>query len=84
MSPADDVSGHRHAGDSRLFVVDREGVIRIVQSTVPCSARRPTSAWWVLGSQGCSVSPSRSYSTNGFLYVDYVNLDGNIVIARCA
>jgi glucose/arabinose dehydrogenase len=75
-----------NAGDSRLFVVDREGVIRIVQSdrtvlgTPFLDIRSKVQVLGESGLLGLAFHPS--YSTNGFLYVDYVNLDGNIVIAR--
>lgn len=75
-----------NAGDSRLFVVDRAGVIRIVEAdrTVRVAPfldiRAKVQLVGESGLLGLAFHPS--YGTNGFLYVDYVNLDGNIVIAR--
>ena len=75
-----------NAGDSRLFVVDREGVIRIVQpdrtvrGTPFLDIRSKVQLIGESGMLGLAFHPS--YSINGFLYVDYVNLDGNLVIAR--
>jgi glucose/arabinose dehydrogenase len=74
------------AGDSRLFVVDRIGVIRIVPPDGRVlgppflDIRSKVVLAGESGLLGLIFHPN--YATNGFFYVDYVDLDGNIAIAR--
>ncbi|MGZ5537908.1 MAG: PQQ-dependent sugar dehydrogenase, partial [Chthoniobacterales bacterium] len=82
-----------NAGDQRLFVTEQAGRIRIVDlSTNPPTlnatafldihllVRSPANGGG--GEQGfLSVAFDPNYATNGFFYVYYVNLSGNIVIA---
>src|SRR5438552_2458345 len=80
-SPVDIVS----AGDSRLFIVEQPGRVRIydvssllttsfldVSSLVSCCTER--------GLLGLAFHPN--YPTNGFFYIYYTNTSVNIVIAR--
>jgi glucose/arabinose dehydrogenase len=76
-----------NAGDERLFVAEREGVIRIIepdgtvlptpfldfQSKVTCCIGEQ-------GFQGLVFHPN--YASNGFFYVHYAGLNGNIFISR--
>jgi glucose/arabinose dehydrogenase len=82
-----------NAGDSRLFVVERAGYIRIVQSngTVVGTpfldiASRVFSSGSEQGLLGLAFHPD--YASNGYFYVYYTrdhatgSLDGDLVIAR--
>lgn len=75
-----------HAGDSRMFIVEQAGIIKIlnsdattnatpflnISSLVSCCSER--------GLLGLAFHPN--YATNGFFYVNYTNTSGNTVIAR--
>ncbi|MDV7695399.1 PQQ-dependent sugar dehydrogenase [Chryseobacterium soli] len=75
-----------NAGDSRLFVVQQDGIIKIVQpngavnvanflnisSKVTFNGER--------GLLGLAFHPQ--YSTNGYFFVYYNNTDGNITLSR--
>ncbi|TPD68586.1 PQQ-dependent sugar dehydrogenase [Flavobacterium microcysteis] len=75
-----------HAGDSRLFIVEQSGVIKVlnsngttnatpflnISSLVSCCGER--------GLLGLAFHPN--YATNGFFYVNYTNTSGNTVISR--
>lgn len=85
----DDVVGIAHAGDDRLFLASREGQIFILRGGQILSrpyldirdrvlyTGEPESEQGLL-----SVVFHPDYTTNGFLYVTYVNPDGDSVIAR--
>lgn len=75
-----------HSGDSRLFVVERGGTIKILNSN---GTTNPTpflaissliSSGGERGLLGLAFHPN--YSTNGYFYVNYTNTAGNTVIAR--
>lgn len=76
----------RHAGDARLFVVEQGGVIKILNSdgttnTTPfldIDAR--VSSGGERGLLALAFHPN--YTSNGFFYVNYINLSGDTVIAR--
>ncbi|WP_124980799.1 PQQ-dependent sugar dehydrogenase [Nonlabens xiamenensis] len=76
----------KNAGDSRLFVVEQAGLIKIVD---PAGAN-PTTVFLDLtnltnagGERGLlSVAFHPNYSTNGKFYVNYTNLNGTTVIAE--
>ena len=74
------------AGDSRLFIVEKVGRIRIIRngSLLPTSFLDITSKVNSGGNeQGLlSVAFHPSYATNGFLYVNYTNLSGDTRIER--
>lgn len=79
----------KHAGDDRLFIVEQSGLIQIlnsdgstntdpfldIQSSVPTLTPNDER-----GLLGLAFHPD--YSTNGFFYVNYSNLDGDTVISR--
>lgn len=74
------------AGDSRLFVVEKVGRIRIIKNgaLLPTPFLDITSK---VGSGGneqglLSVAFHPSYSTNGFLFVNYTNVSGDTRIER--
>lgn len=76
-----------HAGDSRLFIVEREGYIKILDSlgnTLPDNFldihTMIESGYQEQGLLGLAFHPD--YATNGFFFVNYTDLDGNTVIAR--
>lgn len=77
----------KHSGDARLFVVERSGVIKIVN---PNGSINTTSFLDInsivingggeRGLLGLAFHPN--YSTNGYFYVNYINNSGNTVISR--
>lgn len=75
-----------NAGDSRLFVVEQGGRIKILNAdkTVNPTVFLDISGLVTFGGEqgllGLAFHPD--YATNGYFYVDYVNTDGNTVIAR--
>ncbi|MEC4003334.1 PQQ-dependent sugar dehydrogenase [Flavobacterium sp. SUN052] len=75
-----------NAGDTRLFVVEQGGLIKILNSdgTINATPFLNLSALTVLdgerGLLGLAFHPN--YATNGLFYVNYTNLSGNTVIAR--
>lgn len=77
-----------NAGDSRLFVVQQGGLIRIVNSNgavngtpfINLSALISTGG--ERGLLGLAFHPS--YASNGYFFVNYTNIAGNTVIARYA
>jgi glucose/arabinose dehydrogenase len=75
-----------HAGDDRLFVVEQDGTIRIIQDGVvlpqPFLNIDP-----MVGSQGSeqgllSVAFHPNYAENGRFYIYYTGNDGGTVVAR--
>lgn len=75
-----------HAGDSRLFVAQQNGLIRILNAD---GSINPTpflniSSIISTGSErgllGLAFHPD--YATNGYFYVNYTNTSGNTVVAR--
>ncbi|TDX95680.1 putative secreted protein (Por secretion system target) [Chryseobacterium daecheongense] len=75
-----------NANDSRLFVVQQDGIIKIIQ---PNGAINPTnflniSTKIVYGGErgllGLAFHPQ--YATNGYFFVYYNNTAGNIIVAR--
>lgn len=75
-----------HAGDSRLFVVQQGGLIKIinsngtVNSTPFLNLSSSISTGGERGLLGLAFHPN--YSTNGYFFVNYTNPAGNTVIAR--
>lgn len=76
----------KHAGDQRLFVVEQDGKIKIIDVT---GANAPTTFLDISnltnasGERGLlSVAFHPNYSTNGKFYVNYTNLSGSSVIAQ--
>ncbi len=75
-----------NAGDSRLFVVQKGGLIRILNAdgTVNATPFLNLSAFVSTNSErgllGLAFHPN--YATNGYFFVNYTNLAGNTIIAR--
>lgn len=75
-----------HAGDSRLFVVQQGGLIRIlnsngtINSTPFLNLSSLVSSGGERGLLGLAFHPN--YATNGYFFVNYTNSTGNTVIAR--
>lgn len=75
-----------HANDSRLFVVQQGGLIRILnadgtKNTTPfLNLSSLISSGGERGLLGLAFHPD--YATNGYFFVDYTNTSGNTVIAR--
>ena len=75
-----------HAGDERLFVVERGGKIRIISSpgTIETNPFLDLSGMITAGGErgllGLAFHPG--YAENGYFFVNYTDLDGNTVIAR--
>ncbi|WP_299890511.1 PQQ-dependent sugar dehydrogenase [uncultured Lacinutrix sp.] len=75
-----------HAGDSRLFVVEQGGVIKIlnddgtVNSTPFLDIDSIVTSGGERGLLGLAFAPD--YSTTGRFYVNYINNSGNTVISR--
>ncbi len=74
-----------HAGDARLFIVSQAGQIRIYDGTqlLPTPFLDISSIVKCCGEEGLlSVAFHPNYATNGYFYVFYTNLSGDLVIAR--
>lgn len=75
-----------HAGDSRLFIVEQGGAIKILNSNGTTNATPFLNLSSIIsccgerGLLGLAFHPN--YATNGFFYVNYTNTSGNTVIAR--
>lgn len=75
-----------NAGDTRLFVVQKGGLIRILNAdgTVNATPFLNLSSLVTTNSErgllGLAFHPN--YATNGYFFVNYTNLAGNTVIAR--
>ncbi|MDP5097512.1 MAG: PQQ-dependent sugar dehydrogenase [Flavobacterium sp.] len=75
-----------HAGDSRLFVVQKGGLIRIVNAngsvnTTPfLNISSLVSTVSERGLIGLAFHPN--YATNGYFFINYSNTSGDTVIAR--
>jgi glucose/arabinose dehydrogenase len=75
-----------NAGDSRLFVVEQGGLIKILNpdGTInPNPFLNISSLITNSGEKGLlGLAFHPNYGTNGFFYINYINLDGNTVIAK--
>ena len=75
-----------NAGDSRLFVVEKGGKIKILNSngTINATPFLDISNLVTTNSErgllGLAFHPN--YASNGFFFINYTNLSGNTVIAR--
>lgn len=75
-----------HAGDSRLFVVEQAGRIKILNADGTTNATPFLNISSIISSTnergllGLAFAPN--YADNGQFYVNYTNLSGNTVIAR--
>jgi len=79
--------GMKNAGDSRLFVHEQSGIIKILNAnqtvnTTPFLdiSSQVNSANFERGLLGLAFHPN--YATNGFFYVHYTNLNGDSIISR--
>ena len=77
----------KHAGDTRLFIVEQDGVIKILNSAGITNSTpfldinaRVRSSGSEQGLLGLAFDPN--YTTNSRFYVNYINNSGNTVIAR--
>ncbi|WP_452232659.1 PQQ-dependent sugar dehydrogenase [Lacinutrix sp. MEBiC02595] len=77
----------KHAGDDRLFVAERAGVIKIINAdgtlaTTPFLNINPivTNSGGERGLLAIAFHPN--YSTNGYLFVNYINNSADTVISR--
>ncbi|MEO8147856.1 MAG: PQQ-dependent sugar dehydrogenase [Bacteroidia bacterium] len=76
-----------NCGDNRLFVMERSGYIYIcdlngVKNTTPFLDihARVTQNAGEQGLLGMDFHPN--YATNGYIYVNYINLSGNTIVSR--
>jgi hypothetical protein len=83
----DNPVGLAHAGDDRLFVIEKDGYIRIVDTTgqvLPTAFlnidAKVNSEASERGMLGLAFHPE--YDQNGFFYVNYTNNGGHTVVAR--
>lgn len=78
--------GIENAGDSRLFIVEQGGLIRIlnangtINGTPFLNVSTIISTGGERGLLGLAFHPN--YTTNGFFFVNYTNTSGNTVIAK--
>lgn len=77
----------KHAGDSRLFAAEQDGIIKIINSNGSVESTpfldidaRVGSIESEQGLLGLAFHPD--YATNGFFFVNYINNSGNTVISR--
>lgn len=77
----------KHAGDDRLFVVERAGIIKIINADGSVNTTsfldindRVTNFGGEQGLLAMAFHPN--YITNGFFYVNYIDNDGDTVISR--
>lgn len=71
--------------DSRLFVVQKGGLIRIVNSngTINATPFLTVTGLSTLSEQGLlGLAFHPNYATNGFFYINYTNTAGDTIIAR--
>jgi len=75
-----------NAGDSRLFVVQQSGQIKIVSATGTVTSTPFLNISSLISSGGerglLGLAFHPNYATNGYFYVNYTNTAGNTVIAR--
>ncbi len=76
----------QHAGDGRLFIVEQAGIVRLSvdgllqQQPMLDIRQRVGSSGSEQGLLGLAFHPR--FTSNGFLYVNYTDRDGDTVIAR--
>ncbi len=75
-----------HAGDSRLFVVEQTGRIKILNTNGSVNATPFLNLSTIISSGGerglLGLAFHPNYSSNGYFFVNYTNTAGNTVIAR--
>lgn len=77
--------GLTHAGDSRLFVLEKGGLVRVFKNgallpTPFLDVRALVGTTSERGLLGLAFHPD--YASNGWLFINYTRLDGDSVIAR--
>src|SRR5688500_8050295 len=78
--------GIEHAGDSRLFIVEQTGKIKIVTPDGKTKSHflnwsdKISTTGFEQGLLGLTFDPD--YATNGYFYIHYTNLAGNSTISR--
>ena len=75
-----------HANDSRLFIVQQSGLIRVLNSNGIINATPFLNLSSLITSGGerglLGLAFHPNYSTNGYFFVNYTNTSGSTVIAR--
>ncbi|MEO8516753.1 MAG: PQQ-dependent sugar dehydrogenase [Flavobacterium sp.] len=75
-----------HTADSRLFVVEQGGIIKILNTNGTTNATPFLNVSGIISSGGerglLGLAFHPNYASNGFFYVNYTNPAGNTVIAR--
>jgi len=75
-----------NAGDSRLFVVQKGGLIRILNANGTINATPFLNLSSIITTNGerglLGLAFHPDYTTNGYFFVNYTNTSGNTVIAR--
>lgn len=86
LSKPVDLAGTPVSSDTRLFVVQQTGIIRIMRADGTLIRRAFLDIRDRVGSGGerglLGLVFHPNYAANGFFYVNYTNLDGNSIIAR--
>lgn len=80
--------GIAHAGDDRLFVVERRGKIRLIDANgqlsptpfLDISDRVSWESFWEMGLLSLAFHPN--YASSGVFFVNYTNLQGHTHISR--
>lgn len=77
----------KHAGDDRLFIVEQDGIIKILNSNGTTESTnfldidaQVRSIGNEQGLLGLAFHPN--YSTNGYFFINYINNSGNTVVSR--
>jgi glucose/arabinose dehydrogenase len=75
-----------HAGDSRLFVVQQGGLIRVLNSNGTVNSTPFLNLSSIIASGGerglLGLAFHPNYASNGYFFVNYTNTSGDTVIAR--
>jgi hypothetical protein len=69
-----------HAGDDRLFVVEKGGLIKIVGGGTFLDVSTQVDTLGERGLLGLAFDPN--YSTNGLFYINYTRSDGDVIVAE--
>lgn len=82
----DPVGIEHPANDSRLFIVEQNGLIRILNTNGTVNTNPFTNLSTIISTGGerglLGLAFHPNYATNGFFFVNYTNLAGNTVVAR--
>ena len=75
-----------NAGDTRLFVVQKTGLIRILNANGTINATPFLNLSSIISTNGerglLGLAFHPNYASNGYFFVNYTNVSGNTVIAR--